>query len=119
MINVSKYKKLLEDERARLETELASVAEKNPNDPNSWIARPPEQENQADPIDAADDVEDYIENAGIALPLEQQLEQVGAALAAMADGTYGMCSVGGETHPIEEKRLDANPSATTCVAHMN
>jgi DnaK suppressor protein len=120
MINVSKYKKFLEEERERLEEELSGVAERSAEDPEGWVATPPtDLDTQADPNDAADDIEDYVERAAIEKPLEEQLRAVNAALAAMSAGTYGMCTAGGQPHPIEEKRLDANPAALTCVAHMN
>lgn len=45
----------------------------------------------------------------------RRLQDVDAALARLADGTYGRCAVGGE--PIDPARLAARPTATTCVAH--
>jgi len=36
-------------------------------------------------------------------------------LKKIEDGTYGICEVGGEEIP--EDRLDANPSARTCIEH--
>ena len=120
MIDVNKYKKRLEDEKKKLEEELSSVAERNPADPTDWVATPPtDLDTQADPIDAADDIEDYAERMGLEAPLEEQLKTVNAALAAIEAGTYGQCQVGGSPHPIENERLEVNLSALTCVAHMN
>jgi len=45
----------------------------------------------------------------------RRVDEVDAALARLADGTYGTCAVGGE--PIDDARLEARPTATTCVAH--
>ncbi|MBO0901216.1 TraR/DksA C4-type zinc finger protein [Cellulomonas sp. zg-ZUI222] len=45
----------------------------------------------------------------------RRLAEVDAALGRLADGTYGTCAVGGE--PIDDARLEARPTATTCVAH--
>jgi DnaK suppressor protein len=45
----------------------------------------------------------------------RQLQEVDAALARLADGTYGRCAVGGEA--IDPARLAARPTATTCVRH--
>jgi RNA polymerase-binding transcription factor DksA len=39
------------------------------------------------------------------------------ALENIEQGTYGICEVGGEE--IEEDRLEANPSARTCKAHLS
>ncbi|MCC2334217.1 TraR/DksA family transcriptional regulator [Cellulomonas wangsupingiae] len=45
----------------------------------------------------------------------RRLAEVDAALARLAAGTYGRCAVDGE--PIDDDRLAARPTATTCVAH--
>ena len=45
----------------------------------------------------------------------RRLAEVDAALERLAAGTYGTCAVGGE--PIDDARLEARPTATTCVAH--
>ena len=44
-----------------------------------------------------------------------QLAEIEAALGRLEDGTYGVCEVGGE--PIAAERLEARPTARTCVAH--
>ena len=46
--------------------------------------------------------------------LMHQIAAVDAALARVADGTYGICEVCGR--PIAEERLEAIPWAATCVA---
>ncbi|MBE4719899.1 TraR/DksA C4-type zinc finger protein [Pseudarthrobacter sp. AB1] len=43
------------------------------------------------------------------------LEQVDAALARIAAGTYGTCAVCGD--PIAEGRLEARPSTPFCILH--
>ncbi|OZB48411.1 MAG: molecular chaperone DnaK [Cellulomonas sp. 14-74-6] len=43
------------------------------------------------------------------------LAEVDAALARLDDGSYGICTVGGE--PIPAERLAVRPTATTCVQH--
>src|SRR3989338_6020616 len=123
-MNTDKYKKLLEEEKIRLESELSSVAERNPSKEgegqDDWIPPPPADiGHEADPIDQADEIEEYDDRIGIEKPLEEQLHKVTAALAAIAKGTYGTCTVGGTTHPIEMERLEANPSADPCIEHMN
>lgn len=45
------------------------------------------------------------------------LEEVDAALARAAAGTYGVCEVCGR--PIDPARLDARPTARTCVQHAS
>ena len=45
----------------------------------------------------------------------QHLAEVDAAVARAAAGTYGACEVCGEA--IDPDRLDARPTARTCIAH--
>ncbi len=45
------------------------------------------------------------------------LQEVEAALARVADGTYGVCEV---CHrPIDPARLEVRPTARTCVRHVS
>lgn len=46
---------------------------------------------------------------------EAHLGEIDAALARLADGAYGRCEVCGDDIPAE--RLEARPTARTCVAH--
>ncbi len=45
---------------------------------------------------------------------EQRLRDIDAALARMTAGTYGICVVCKK--PIARERLEARPSAETCIA---
>ena len=51
----------------------------------------------------------------LAADVAKRLAEIDAAERRLADGTYGICVVGGE--PIDEARLEARPTATTCLAH--
>ena len=58
------------------------------------------------------------ERAQLAAVTEQaraQLEEVDAALVRVAEGTYGTCEECGR--PIPAGRLEARPTARTCVHH--
>ena len=46
---------------------------------------------------------------------EQHLSEIDAAEARIAQGTYGTCVVCGR--PIPDERLEARPTATTCIDH--
>ncbi|GAA2156481.1 TraR/DksA family transcriptional regulator [Humibacillus xanthopallidus] len=46
---------------------------------------------------------------------EHHLEEIEAAQQRLADGTYGLCEVCGGRIP--DARLEARPTATTCVEH--
>ena len=45
---------------------------------------------------------------------EQHLREIDAALARLAEGTYGVCA--GCGRPIAPERLEVRPTARTCVA---
>jgi RNA polymerase-binding transcription factor DksA len=49
----------------------------------------------------------------LATELRESLDEVGAALARLQDGTYGRCEVCGK--PIGSARLEAMPAARLCI----
>jgi DnaK suppressor protein len=120
-IDTGKYKTMLEEEKAKLEKELSGLG-RTLNDDGDWMATPGEQPGPLDNDDPdknvqADYVEEFEERVSTLSTLEERYAQLVAALGRIADGTYGTCRVSGQ--PIEEERLDANPAAETCIAHMN
>ena len=72
----------------------------------------------ADELAAAEDwvLADIIADMDIAMVTRdiQELAEVDAALARVADGSYGTCSHCGE--PIGWSRLNAQPTAQRCIA---
>jgi RNA polymerase-binding transcription factor DksA len=117
MKDTGHYKELLEAEKAKLESELASVGRKNPSNPGDWESVPPETGAEPDLLDAAEQKQEEEENAGILSDLEIRLNDVQNALDRIEKGTYGICVISGEE--IEEDRLDADPAAATCKAHLD
>ncbi|MEJ0053742.1 MAG: TraR/DksA C4-type zinc finger protein [bacterium] len=117
MTDTNTYKARLAEEKAKLESELASLGRRNPGNSGDWETVPPETGSEPDPVDAADQKEAYEENAGILSDLEIRYNEVLAALDRIEKRTYGICTVSGE--PIEEDRLNADPAAATCKAHLN
>ena len=112
------FKKKLERELAVLEAELKTVGHKNPDNPRDWEASSGEVDiNASDPADIADNIESYESNTAILKPLEKQYNDVKLALAKIKSGTYGLCEICGKA--IETERLEAGPSARTCVAHKD
>ena len=104
----------LKAERATLDTDLAQHGTKEPDgiwDPSSSGLSGEE----ADPTDAADQIEELVTNVPIVQELASRSRDIDDALAKMTSGTYGLCEVGGEE--IEYERLVANPAARTCIAH--
>ncbi len=115
MTNDHKHK--LEEEKKKLIAELGNLGKRDPES-GDWEAKPEEfDQSDADDNTRADRFEDFEEKSALLNELEARLTQVSAALERIETGTYGRCRVCG--NPIEDGRLDANPAADTCVAHMN
>lgn len=116
MTNINDLKSKLLEEKARLEGELSGVGHRNPEIEGDWEPSAPDLNNPtADVNDVADSMEAFEEGAAIEVELEARLLEVDAALARIEAGTYGVCRICGEK--IEDARLEANPSAPTCIAH--
>ena len=115
---IDHFEALLQTEKTKLETDLATVGHKNPENPKDWEAVATEENPaSADENEHADNIEDYENNAAILKQLEIRYNEVLAALEKIEQGTYGKCDVCGAY--IEEDRLEANPAAATCKDHMN
>lgn len=112
------FKTKLEEEKRLLEEELSTVATRNPQNPTDWEPKyTTEDVDKAEYGDVADAIEETENNIGILHNLEIKYTEVIKALSKIDAGTFGICEVGGEH--IEEARLEANPSATTCKHCMN
>jgi len=116
MKDIQHFKTKLEEELKTLEAELKTVGHQNPENPADWQAMPTDPDaSNADRMEVADQIDGYEENTAILKQLEIQLGDVKHALEKIEDGTYGTCEIGGEEIPHD--RLEANPSARTCIAH--
>ena len=102
------FGKQLNKEKAVLEMELKTLGHTD-----SKIAG---DVDNADENELADKIEDFEESSAILEQLETQLTSVNTALNKIEEGTYGICSTCNEA--IEKDRLEANPSADTCLKHM-
>jgi RNA polymerase-binding transcription factor DksA len=122
MIDTKGYEQKLSQELARVTAELQTLGVHDTKNPADWIATPDTDEDglEPDPTDAADRVEEWDEHAAIVAELERQYNDVSRALKKIrekVDGSaYGACEVCGKE--IEPDRLDANPAARTCKAHL-
>jgi RNA polymerase-binding transcription factor DksA len=117
-MNTEHFKEKLEAELKVLTKELNDLGEKDPTT-GEWEATGKNLDvttPMADSNEAADQLEELVEREGETSTLEARRNDVKDALAKIADNTYGICEVEGET--IEEDRLEANPAARTCKAHM-
>jgi len=111
------FKSLLEAEKSKIEGELGTMAQKaTPNSENWDAVRPETGEDTADREDVAESIESYENNESAVASLKTELNEIDRALDKISAGTYGTCEVGNE--PIEEDRLEADPSARTCKKHL-
>jgi DnaK suppressor protein len=111
------FKQKLEEELKIVESDLSSVAVLNAE--GEWEPKEVDMDTMspmADANEAADKVEEYEENAGIDAALEGRWHDIKDALSKIETGTYGRCEVCDKE--IEGDRLEANPAARTCKAHM-
>ncbi|MHB8660451.1 MAG: TraR/DksA family transcriptional regulator [Minisyncoccota bacterium] len=115
-MKTERFKKKLEAEKARLESQMGGIGRRNPQVPDDWEPVPPETGNEADIADQADVVTSREGNAAILADLEARYDTILAALSRIGKKTYGKCEVCGKK--IEEARLEADPAATTCVKHL-
>ena len=115
-MDTAPYREKLEEEKKRLESEMASVGRPNPEVPGDWEAVPSSVGAEPDPIDQAEAITSTEENAAILADLEARYGHVREALLRMDSSAYGLCDVCGES--IEAERLRADPAATTCKKHL-
>ncbi len=115
-MQTASFKKRLEKEKSQLELQMSSVGRLNPEVPNDWEPVPTETGLEADLVDQADVIVSREGNTAILADLEAQYDAVLLALKNIEKGTYGTCKVCGDK--IDEARLDADPSASTCKEHL-
>ena len=122
-MDMSHFKEKLEAELKQVEEELSGIGTKNTEVKNSvtdWETVPEKmgmQIDTADETEVADRIEEYEENTAVLKNLEIRYNDIKSALKKIENNTYGICEICGK--PIEEDRLEANPSAKTCKTHMN
>lgn len=104
---VEHKKAQLEEEQSRLRGQIARLtgsADESSNTAPQWAEMgQKEDENAAE-------VTTYEERLSLRKNLEKTLDEVVAALAKIAEGSYGVCVKCGKA--IDEKRLEAFPAAT-------
>lgn len=112
---MSELRALLEAERDSLEEDLASHGRAIP-ETGDWQGNSSGlQGEEADPADAADQIEELITNVPLVEELEGRYKDVRRAIQKMEDGKYGICEVCNEEIPMD--RLEANPAARSCIKH--
>lgn len=118
MIDKTTYIARLDEMEQKLIEELQTVGIHNPENPSDWIAVPENLDaEEPDENLAADAVESWNERAALVATLESRYNGIKHARASIEAGTYGTCEICNAS--IEERRLEVNPIARTCMAHMN
>lgn len=113
---IKNFRQKLEIELKEVETELQSIGQINPSNPKDWEAVPDKMDIlSSDSNEVADGIESYEENTAILKQLEIRLNEIKNALERIKNGAFGKCRICQKE--IEIERLNANPAATTCLAH--
>jgi len=107
----------LEAEKDSLEEELASHGRVLDDSGNWEGASDGFEGTESDPNDVADKIEELATNVPLVEELEQKHTDVIDALEKMDQGIYGLCEACNE--PISLDRLQAAPSARTCIQHVD
>lgn len=81
----------------------------------SWSGSSESEGEEADPTDAADNIEELAINVPMVADLQKRLKDIDDALEKMDDGGYGTCETCAELIPFD--RLEADPAARTCIKH--
>ncbi len=115
-MKIKHFKQKLEAEKERLESQMGGIGRSNPRVPGDWEPVPSEMGMESDLADQADVVMSHESNTAILADLEARYDTILSALKRTEEGKYGKCEVCGIE--IEEARLEADPSATTCVKHL-
>lgn len=115
------FKKMLEDERDRLTSELSTIAKSDSRIKGNWIADFPQMETGETGSHTSRDVEeDEVEEYEVKLEAEHSLESrllhVTRALHRIEVGSYGICPNCKKQIPME--RLEANPAAEYDMTHQ-
>lgn len=98
--------------KAQLEQMKETLIQKQQN---IRIVEPGEEVLSNHPAENASDLTEQTMELTLEGERDDELRLVQAALNRIERGTYGKCVVGGEPIPFE--RLEALPTADTCVAH--
>lgn len=111
------YKKVLFEEKTKLEQALNELGVRNAQDTDNWdVAVPVSDVMVSDENELADQAEEAHIDSIVKDELDARYRLVCHALDRIDKGTYGICEVGGEQ--IEEERINANPAARTCKTHL-
>lgn len=110
-LDLDHFRQRLEEMRAATQRELEGLHEEtiNANQTEGYGVK-------NHPAEDATELEQRERMMAIRGEMERELGRIEHALERLAEGTYGVCEVGGEEIPVE--RLEARPAATLCIQHQ-
>jgi RNA polymerase-binding transcription factor DksA len=111
-IDTNEFRKLLEDERAR----LMGASDLLESDTNTDLGEEVGQHGSDEHLgDQASETYDRELEEGLDEGVRETLRQIDDALKRIDEGTYGICEI--DNKPIPEDRLRAIPWTTRCIEH--
>lgn len=111
---LTEQKNKLQEEKAKLETELAGFAKEAPREKGDWETRMPDFNMGSGNLeDEADEVEEFSTNLALTSNLESELQDVILALEKIKKGKYGLCEKCQKS--IAMDRLKVYPKARYCT----
>jgi DnaK suppressor protein len=113
---LEKLKKKLEQHKAKIEKELATIAEKDEKMKGDYDTRFPDFGTPQSTDESALEVTAYESALPLEYALELRLADINKALEKIKNGQYGQCEKCGES--IDPKRLEAIPEAKYCIKHQ-
>ena len=109
---IGTMKETLEEEKDRIEKDLAKFARKKKGVGGEYDSNFPDYGD--DQSENAAEVAQYDTNLAVEQALEKKLRDIKKSLTRIEDGSYGICK--DCEKPIEEGRLKALPAAGSCVS---
>ena len=111
-IDTSEFRKLLEEERARLLRSSRRLEAEVAEDLDGEVGAHGVDNHLGD---MASETYDRELEEGLDEGVRETLHQIESALQRIDDGTYGVCEI--DDKPIPEDRLRAIPWTTRCIEH--
>lgn len=117
-LNITALKRRLLIEKIQLKQMLNELGVVHPDDEYDLdpIADESLDFDKAEQAEAAEALDNFHTRAEEEMTLEKRYRDVHAALLAIEAGSYGLCLECDKA--IEKERMEANPAALYCIAHM-
>lgn len=112
-LNKKRLEALLLAHEARIMKDLRDIADEDPANPGTYLAKHVETGSDTDDDNSIESTA-LSEDIPVVEELQEELRDVRKALESMKKGTYGVCKYCKKT--IDIKRLEARPESSSCVS---